>query len=165
MEKILEINRPKVGEVIIVNAKSNFERKILHMWAELNEYNHTRFKTDLFESTTMSRTNCKCKNKSRDCLCPFPWKYDIYNDDEYEEPYTERVNTFNAVMIGNVLPKLSKLETGKKSKPPINDNDQYLINKIPIREVIKMNLDKFTPTIVLNGKSYSRNQDKNKYDC
>ncbi|AVL94450.1 hypothetical protein ma63 [Moumouvirus australiensis] len=132
MDKLLELNYPQINEVIIVNAKSSFERKNLHVWAKSNGFNHTRFKTDLFGPTKMSRTNCK--SKSEDCLCPSPWKYDIYNCDEHEEPFTETINTFNAVMIGNKLPKLSKLEVGKKSKTPYNENDdKYSINKLPIR--------------------------------
>ncbi|AGF85760.1 hypothetical protein QJ854_gp022 [Moumouvirus goulette] len=162
MEEILEQNHPKTGEVVIVNAKSDIERKFLHMWAESNGYNHTRFKTDLFEPTTMSRTNCK--GKDEDCLCPSPWRYDIYSCDEYEEPFTEIVNTFNAVMIGQILPKLSKFETGKKSKIYTSDNDYSLVNKMPVREIIKMSLIDFPSTIIINSKIYSRHQDKNKIE-
>ena len=159
MLRVLESNRPKSGQVLVVNAKSNTERRAFHIWARKNGLKHSKFKTSIFDPTEMYRTNCGEKNC--DCLCPSPWIYTINSTREYEEPFTEYVNTFNAVIIGPVLPALSKMEIGKREKPwhgSIDDED--LVDAIPVRKIVIMNVEDFAPEIFIGGKTYSRHQNK-----
>lgn len=155
---------PKFNEVLLIETKGGMERRIVHEWAVDHSYQHCSIITDKFDTNLIYK-------------CPECFKFFYANDmvDDYqdnESGYCQDCKKyynvkelkgkicFNAVMVGQYLPFLSKRETRIKSKKSTH-NKKTFRNFPDNRKILRMSYREFGSSLYLNDQYYQRNLNKN----
>lgn len=171
---VLDKNLPTDGYVLVVHAKNGYERKSLHAWADQNNLRHCSITSDLFDKVPYYRCTICHHTYYRNQL------YAYYEGDPNNSPctlYCKECNSdteemtlkyiddgANAVIIGNTLPKLSKVETRKRSRNrAFNESREVieLLYKIYDRKFKTLPLSHYDKNVYINGKEHPRVRDVN----
>ncbi len=162
MKKILDNNKPGVGQLLLINAENGNERKSLHLWAERNGYYSKSAKTNYFDSVYIYHCyECASNFYQSEMRREHDWSTvtpgvcfgvtnrcpncgAFYYDDDDNNDVKRKGRVFNTVLIGHQIPEMDKTVSRKRSKriKRFDDDSSFVLS---LKEFKLIELNDFNP--------------------